>query len=85
VYHDLAAPERIVATFEFEGVPGHVSLETLKLEEIGGRTVLTNTSVFQSVADRDGMLQGGMEEGTSETMDRLGELLTHDVAGRKAA
>jgi uncharacterized protein YndB with AHSA1/START domain len=85
VYHELAAPERIVATFEFEGVPGHVSLETLKLEEIGGRTVLTNTSVFQSVADRDGMLQGGMEEGASETMDRLGELLAHDVAGRKAA
>ena len=85
VYHELAAPERIVATFEFEGVPGHVSLETLKLEEIGGRTVLTNTSVFQSVADRDGMLQGGMEEGASETMDRLGVLLAHDSAGRKAA
>ena len=85
VYHEVAAPERIVATFEFEGAPGHVSMETLNLEEIGGRTVLTNTSVFQSVADRDAMLRHGMEEGAVETMDRLAELLAHDVAGRKAA
>ncbi|HWR72869.1 MAG TPA: SRPBCC domain-containing protein [Nitrospirota bacterium] len=85
VYHELAAPERIVATFEFEGVLGHVSLETLTLEESGGRTILTNRSVFQSVADRDGMLQGGMEEGASETMDRLAELLEKAVSERKAA
>ena len=85
VYHEVAAPERLIATFEFEGAPGHVSLETLKLEEIGGRTMLTNISVFQSVEDRDAMLQGGMEEGASETMDRLGELLAHDIAGKKAA
>jgi uncharacterized protein YndB with AHSA1/START domain len=85
VYHDLAAPERLIATFEFEGAPGHVSLETLKLEEIGGRTMLTNVSVFPSVADRDAMLQGGMEEGASETMDRLGELLSKAVTEKKAA
>ena len=75
--------ERIVATFEFEGAPGHVWMETLNLEEIGGRTVLTNTSVLQSVADRDAMLRHGMEEGAVETMDRLAELLAHDVAEEK--
>jgi uncharacterized protein YndB with AHSA1/START domain len=32
-------------------------------------------SVFQSVADRDGMLQGGAEEGVNDTYDRLTELL----------
>jgi len=85
VYHEVAAPERLVATFEFEGTPGHVSLETLTLEENSGRTTLTNTSVFQSVADRDEMLSAGMEEGASETMDRLAELLTHLGAERKAA
>jgi uncharacterized protein YndB with AHSA1/START domain len=85
VYHEVAAPERIIATFEFEGVPGHVSLETLTLEESGGRTMLIDTSVFQSVADRDGMLQGGMEEGAAETMDRLAELLMKSGAERKAA
>jgi uncharacterized protein YndB with AHSA1/START domain len=85
VYHELKAPERIVATFEFEGAPGHVSLETLTLEEIGGRTLLTNTSVFPSAADRDAMMQQGMEEGAVETMDRLGELLMRGAERRKAA
>jgi len=85
VYHDLAVPERIVATFEFEGAPGHISLETLTLEESSGRTTLKNTSVFQSAADRDAMMQHGMEEGARETMDRLGELLAKAVKEKKAA
>jgi len=78
VYHEILAPERIIDTFEFEGLPetGHVTLETMKLEALpGGRTRLTVQSVFQSVADRDGMLQSGMEEGLNETYDRLEELL----------
>lgn len=78
VYHEIRAPERIIDTFEFEGLPeaGHVCLETLTLEELaGGRTRLTAQSVFQSVADRDGMLQSGMEEGLNDSYERLTELL----------
>lgn len=75
VYHDIAAPERLVFTFEYEGVPGHVLLDTVTLEEVDGKTRLTDQSVFQSVADRDGMVQSGMESGATETMDRLEELL----------
>jgi uncharacterized protein YndB with AHSA1/START domain len=78
VYHEVLAPVRIIDTFEFEGLPetGHVSLETLTLEALpGGRTRLTAHTVFQSVADRDGMLQSGMEAGVRETYDRLEELL----------
>jgi uncharacterized protein YndB with AHSA1/START domain len=78
VYHEILAPERIIDTFEFEGLPetGHVTLETMKLEKLpGGRTKLTVQSVFQSVADRDGMLQSGMQEGVNGTYDRLAELL----------
>ena len=76
--HEVLAPERLIDTFEFEGLPekGHVSLETLRLEELyGGRTKLTIQVVFQSIADRDGMLQGGMEEGLNESHDLLDELL----------
>jgi uncharacterized protein YndB with AHSA1/START domain len=54
-------------------MPGHVSVETLTLVEQDGKTTYTSTSVFDSVEDRDGMLQSGMEEGASETMDRLAE------------
>jgi uncharacterized protein YndB with AHSA1/START domain len=78
VYHEVRAPERLIDTFEFEGLPeaGHVCLETLTLEALpGGRTRLTTQSVFQSVADRDGMLQSGMEEGLNDSYERLTELL----------
>ncbi|MHC1754144.1 MAG: SRPBCC family protein [Methanosarcina sp.] len=75
VYHEIMSPERLIYTFEFEPVPGHVSLETATFEEHDGKTKLTDRSVFQTIEDRDGMLQSGMEEGAVETWDRLAELL----------
>ncbi len=75
VYHQVTRPERIVSTFEYEGAPGKISLETVSFEEHQGRTRITDHVVFQSVADRDEMIQSGMEEGASESMDRLAELL----------
>ena len=78
VYHEVRAPERIIDTFEFEGLPeaGHVCLETLTLEALpGGRTRLAVQSVFQSVADRDTALQSGMEEGINDSYERLTALL----------
>ncbi len=75
VYHDVVAPERIVQTFEYEGVPGHVSLDTVTFEERDGKTILRGLSVFQSIADRDGMVSAGMSSGLAESMDRLAELL----------
>jgi len=78
VYHEVLAPERIIDTFEFEGLPetGHVTLETMKLEALpGGRTRLTVQSVFQSIIDRDATLQSGMESGVNDTYNRLEELL----------
>jgi len=75
VYHAVVPPERIVQTFEFEGATDHVAMETLTLEEVGGRTRMTVTSVFQTVADRDAMWASGMESGAREAYDRLEELL----------
>jgi uncharacterized protein YndB with AHSA1/START domain len=75
VYHEILSPERLIYTFEFEPVPGHVSLETATFEEHDGKTKLTDRSVFQTIEDRDGMLQSGMEGGAVETWDRLAELL----------
>ncbi|HSW96356.1 MAG TPA: SRPBCC family protein [Candidatus Saccharimonadales bacterium] len=78
VYHEVQSPSRIIDTFEFEGLPetGHVVLETAKYEELPeGRTKLTIQQVYQSVADRDGMVHSGMERGMSESHERLDELL----------
>jgi len=80
VFHGAPSPERMVQTFEFEGFPGHVSLDTATFEEKDGKTILRMSSVFQSVEDRDGMIASGMEEGMNEGFDRLDELLAKLVA-----
>ena len=68
--------ERLTQTFEFEGYAGHVSLETATLEELpGNRTRVTIHSVYQSVVDRDGMVQNGMEKGVREGYERLDDIL----------
>jgi uncharacterized protein YndB with AHSA1/START domain len=75
VNHDVVAPERICATFEYEGFPGHVALQTATFEPLGNKTRLVAHMVFQSLADRDGMVASGMQEGADESMERLAELL----------
>ena len=75
VYHEVTPDERLIYTFEFEPLAGHVLLETLTFEERDGKTILRDLSVFQSVEDRDGMMAAGMESGAKESMDRLEELL----------
>jgi uncharacterized protein YndB with AHSA1/START domain len=74
-FREIVPPERIVRTFEFEGMPGHVSVETLVLTEHDGKTTLTSTARFESVEDRDGMLASGMEAGANQSMDHLADLL----------
>jgi uncharacterized protein YndB with AHSA1/START domain len=76
VFHAITGPaESIVQTFEYEGVPGHVLMDTILFEDFDGKTRVTDQAVFQSVADRDGMLAENMEAGSSESMDSLSELL----------
>ncbi len=79
VFHGTPSPDGIVRTFEFEGAPGHVSLETLTLEEHGRKTLLRANAVFQSVEARDAHIQAGMEDGLNESMERLDELVARLV------
>jgi uncharacterized protein YndB with AHSA1/START domain len=75
IYRELTPPERIVQTFEWEGMPGHVSVETVTFEDLGDRTKVTTRSLFHATEERDGMLESGMEHGLNETYARLDELL----------
>lgn len=78
VTHEVLLNERIIGTFEFDGLPesGHVVLETTRFEALpGDRTRITSQSVYQSVSDRDGMIQSGMEHGVVEGYERLDEIL----------
>jgi uncharacterized protein YndB with AHSA1/START domain len=75
-YRELIPGEKIVQTFEFEPMAGHISVETATLTDLpGGRTLFTTRSVFTSKEDRDAMVQSGMESGLRETYDRLDEVL----------
>lgn len=75
VFHTVS-PEYTARTFEWEGLPGHISLESATLEERNGKTLLTTRSVFQTQEDRDGMVGYGMESGATESMDRLAQLVS---------
>ena len=76
-FHTMAE-DLMIQTFEFEGLPepGHVALDTMRLEALpNNRTKITIQSIFQSVEDRDGMVQSGMEIGVNEGYERLDELI----------
>ena len=82
VYREIVPLKRLSWTFEFEGMPGHVSVDTISFEEVNGGTKVTVVSLFENKADRDGMVATGMEKGESESTERLQELL-RDIEDRK--
>ena len=75
VFHTVLANERIVQTFQYDGWPNDVSLETLTFEDLGGRTRVHTHSVFPSVQSRDVMIESGMEHGVRDSMSRLDKVL----------
>ena len=87
-YHEVAENERIIGTFEFDGLPerGHVIMGKTTFEELpNNRCRLTHQSVFFSVNDRDGMVQSGMERGVTEGYEKLDELLANKTASGAGA
>jgi uncharacterized protein YndB with AHSA1/START domain len=74
-FRAIQAPEKIEQTFEWEGMPGHIVVETATFEDLGGRTKVSTRSLFHTTEERDGMIASGMETGLSESYERLDELL----------
>ncbi|HYN08670.1 MAG TPA: SRPBCC family protein [Vicinamibacterales bacterium] len=75
-YREVTPPTRIVQTFEWDGMPGHVVIETVTLEPLAdGRSKVVNISLFHTREERDGMLKSGMEEGLNESYAALDRLL----------
>ena len=74
-YREVTPPERLVYTFEWEGMPGHVLIETVTFEDLGEQTKVTDHSLFHEQYERDGMLESGMEGGLNESYEQLDELL----------
>ena len=80
-FREVTPPERIVQTFEWDGMPGHVIIEHVTLEDLGdGRTRIVNVSLFHTTEERDGMLNSGMEVGLNESYAALDEVLARMAA-----
>jgi uncharacterized protein YndB with AHSA1/START domain len=75
-YREVSPPERLVQTFEWDGMPGYVTVDTVVFEDLGdGRTKLVTTSLFHTTEERDGMMSSGMAVGANESYAALDELL----------
>ena len=75
-FREVSPPHRLVMTFEWDGMPGHVAVDTLTLEDLGdGRTKLVTVALFHTTEERDGMLQSGMEAGLEQSYEALDRLL----------
>ena len=75
-YREISPPERLEHTFEWEGLPGHVLVETVIFEDLGdGRTRVSTRSIFHTTEERDGMIGAGMAAGVNESYERLEQLL----------
>jgi len=75
-YREVTPPERLAQTFEWDGMPGHVVVNTTTFEDIGdGRTKVVTMSLFHTTEERDGMLSSGMEAGLSQSYAALDSLL----------
>ena len=71
-YREIVPLERMVLSFEWDGMPGYVIINTITLEDLpGGRTKLVSTSLFHTAAERDGVLGSGMEGGANQSYDAL--------------
>lgn len=76
VFHVVRPKELIIQTFEFEGMPDVVSIESLRFEDLGnGRTRITGHATYPSQEARDGMVASGMEQGITEGYQRLDAIL----------
>lgn len=74
-FHTVRENEVIIQTFEYLGMPDVVTVESMRFEDLGGRTRIVAHSVFPSIEARDGMVRSGMEDGVREGYEKLDALL----------
>ncbi|HEU5077112.1 MAG TPA: SRPBCC domain-containing protein [Polyangiaceae bacterium] len=85
-YREVVPPERIVQTFEWDGMPGFVAVETMTLEALDDeRTRLVSVSLFHTTEERDGMLHSGMEVGMNQSYAALDRVLESLDASEESA
>ena len=82
VYHEVLFPVRIIRTMEYERLSsrGHAELDTAKFELLpGNRTRLTIQTIFQTIEDRDRIINSDFDKDVNEKFNRLEELLSKNI------
>ena len=75
-YREVTPPSHMAMTFEWDGMPGYVAIDTVTLEDLGdGRTKVVSTSLFHTAEELDGMLKSGMETGLNQSYEALDRVL----------
>jgi uncharacterized protein YndB with AHSA1/START domain len=75
-FREITPKDRIVMTFEWDGMPAYVIVETMEFQDAGdGRTRIVTTSLFHTNEERDGMMAAGMEQGLNESYAALDRVL----------
>jgi uncharacterized protein YndB with AHSA1/START domain len=75
-FREITPQERLSMTFEWDGMPGYPSVQTLTLEDMGdGRTLLKSDVQFYTPEERDGMMSSGMEGGMNQSFEALDRVL----------
>lgn len=76
VFHVVRENALIIQTFEYEGVPDVVAIDSVTFEDLGnGRTRLVGHSVYPTVETRDAMVASGMETGMTQGFEQLDEVV----------
>ncbi len=76
VFREIDEPTKLVYTFEYEAVPGHVLVETVTLEaQDDGKTRVNTVSKYDNEQDLTGMVEMDMESGAVESTERLAKLV----------
>jgi uncharacterized protein YndB with AHSA1/START domain len=75
-FREITEHERLVYSFEWDGMPAHVIIEHVEFIDLGdGRTKISYYSQFHTPEERDGMAESGMEIGMNESLAALDRLL----------
>jgi uncharacterized protein YndB with AHSA1/START domain len=74
-YRAIEAPQRIVSTEVFEGMPDAAALDTIVFEEQDGVTTMSILVEHSSQEHRDAHIASGMEGGMQLSMNRLEDIV----------
>ena len=75
-YREVLPRERFVRSLEWDGMPGHVAIEHVTLEDLGeGRTRISIIMQMHTPQERDGFLQSGMQQGMDAAFAELDKAL----------